>query len=151
MSVSLSAIARHLNFVRETDGPNRGAWVSCFQRFGGGQDGDSWCADFVSFVEDIAYHGKSPIRRTGSCDFKLADARFKGFVVATPQIDDLYFFINDLGHAHHCGIVTATSPLAGIAGNTSSDGLSADGSGVFEHALNVDPKRIVFVRLPIAK
>lgn len=148
MTASLSAIARRLNFVRETDGPNRGAWVSCFQRFAGGAAGDSWCADFISFVEDVAYRGKAPTRRSGSCDLKLSDARFKGFVVSAPQPDDLYFFITDVGHAHHCGIITAVSPLTGIAGNTSEDGTSTNGSGVFEHALNVAAKNIVFVRLP---
>jgi hypothetical protein len=150
MTASLSAVARHLNFVRETGGPNRGAWVSMFQRFSGGQDGEAWCSDFVSFVEDIAYWGRSPLRRTGSSDAKLNDARYKGFIVAAPKVDDLYFFITDAGHAHHVGIVTAVSPLAGIAGNTSPDGTSPEGTGVFEHALTVDPKHVVFVRLPLA-
>jgi len=150
MITSLSAIARRLNFVRETEGPNRGAWVSLFQRFSGGQDGDSWCCDFVSFIEDIAYHGKAPSRRTGSCDLKLSDARFKGFIVAAPQPDDLYFFITDVGHAHHVGIVTIVSEVgfAGIAGNTSEDGLSTNGTGVFEHLIHVEPSHVVFVRLP---
>lgn len=145
---SLSAIARRYLFVRETDGPNSGAWVSAFQRFAGGLDGDSWCADFVSFVEDVAYRGKVMTRRTGSCQLKLAYARVRGFVVDAPAVDDLYFFVNESGLAHHVGIVTSVAPLTGIAGNTSEDGLSANGTGVFEHALTVAPNRIVFVRLP---
>lgn len=148
MMASLSAVARRFGFVRETGGPNIGAWVSVFQRFAGGQDGDSWCADFVSFLLDVAYHGKSPLKKTGSTQALLAEARVKGFVVTTPQPDDLYFYVNDAGHAHHVGIVTGVNPLIGLSGNTSPDGLSVNGTGVFEHPLSVDPTHLVFVRLP---
>lgn len=145
MMASLSVVARRLAFIRETDGPNRGAWVSWLQRFCGGKDGDPWCADFVSFVEDVATHGHPLSKRTGSCPDKLTSVKDR--VVAQPQIDDIYFFIDATGFAHHVGIVTGTNPLTGIAGNTSEDGLSNNGTGVFEHALTVDPARIVFVRL----
>lgn len=139
------AVARGLAFIRETDGPNRGAWVSMLQRFCGGIDGESWCADFVSYVLDVAYHGRVPILRTGSCQRMLSDARVKGFAVAgAPLAEDLYFYVNASGLAHHVGIVTATAPLTGIAGNTSADGLSSDGTGVFEHVIAAS----VFVRLP---
>jgi hypothetical protein len=147
-AASLTTVARRWSFVRETDGPNRGAWVSFFQRQCGGQDGDSWCCDFVSVVEDVAYRGRSPLRRTASCQLKLADARRLGLVVTTPAADDLYFFVNADGRAHHIGIVTAVSPLTGIAGNTSEDGQSSNGTGVYEHTLRVEPANVVFVRLP---
>ena len=143
---SLTAIARRLNFITETEGPNAGAWVNFLQRFCGGQSGESWCCYFISVVEDIAYHGKSPSIRTGSCMVKLKEAKAKGWVVTTPQVDDLYFYVNPAGHAHHIGIVTAVSPaLTGIAGNTSPDGKSSNGIGVFEHGIS---SKSVFVRLP---
>lgn len=148
MRASLTIIARRLSFVRETDGANSGAWVSMLQRFCGGKSGDSWCCDFVSFVEDVAYRGASPLTKTGACQRHLDDARRQGLAVAAPQPDDLYFFVDASGHAHHVGIVTGTQPLTGIAGNTSEDGLSSNGTGVFEHAITVDPLSIVFVRLP---
>jgi hypothetical protein len=148
MTASLTAVARRLAFIRETAGPNRGAWVSCLQRFCGGVDGDSWCSDFASFVCDVAYHGTPPLRKSGASHVRLAEARAKGFIVMDPHLDDLYFFITAEGHAHHEGIVTGIAPLTGIAGNTSADGLSSNGTGVFEHALTVSPTRIVFVRLP---
>lgn len=148
MMPSLSVVARRLSFIREADGANRGAWVNLLQRFCDGVEGDSWCSDFVSFVEDVAYRGHSPSRRTGSCQAKLDHARAKGWVVAEPRVDDLFFFVTDAGHAHHVGIVTASQPLTGIAGNTSYDGRSSNGDGVYEHALRVLPKHIVFVRLP---
>lgn len=148
MIPSLSVIARRLSFIREVDGPNRGAWVSMLQRFCNGQDGDSWCADFVSFCEDVAAHGKPALVRSGSCQAKLDDARRKGYVVPQAQVDDLYFFINASGSAHHVGIVSGIAPLIGVAGNTSASGTSNNGTGVFEHELNIDPASIVFVRLP---
>lgn len=150
MTASLTAIARHLSFVRETEGPNRGNWVSWLQRLFGGHEGDSWCSYAGSLVCDIAYHGKPPIHQSGSSHTRMTEAQVKGYVVAEPQSDDLYFFVDANGHAHHEGVVTGISPLTGIAGNTSENGLSANGTGWFEHALNVNPKRIVFVRLPRA-
>jgi hypothetical protein len=148
MKASLSVVARRLNFIRETDGPNAGAWVEFLQRFAGGKIGDSWCADFVSVVLDVAYHGNSPLPRTGWCPSMWQQAVNKGYVTTAPQVDDLFFYLNADGLAHHIGIVTAVAPLAGIAGNTSEDGRSSNGTGVFEHALAVDPKLIKFVRLP---
>lgn len=78
----------------------------------------------------------------------LADAHAKGYVVTQPQPDDLFFFVNSAGTPHHTGIVIGIAPLTGIAGNTSPTGQSSNGTGVFEHELNVNPLRIVFVRLP---
>ena len=145
---SLSVVARRLSFIRETDGPNRGAWVEFLQRFSHGSPGDSWCADFVSLCIDVAYRGGAPIVRSGSTIALLNDARAKGFVVPIPQVDDLYFFVNPSGTPHHVGVVTDILPLAGIAGNTSASGASSNGTGVFEHPLAVDPRSVVFVRLP---
>ncbi len=145
---SLSAIARRLIFIRETDGPNRGAWVEFLQRFSHGVPGDSWCADFVSFCCDVAYHGQSPLVKSGSTKVMLDDAYVKGFHVMSPQPDDLYFFLSSEGVPHHVGIVTAIGPLTGIAGNTSASGASSNGTGVFEHGLLVDVHLIAFVRLP---
>lgn len=144
---SLTAIARHLLFVREVGGPNTGAWVTLFQRRTGNAPGDSWCASFVCFVLEVAYFGNSPLVRSAACQVLLDYARSKGFVVPEgqpPAIDDLFFYVNDAGHAHHIGIVTGLSPLTGIAGNTSEDGQSSNGTGVFEHAITAH----VFVRLP---
>ncbi len=149
MSASLSVVARRLDFIRETDGPNAGSWVSFLQRFCDGVEGDSWCSDFLSVVENVAYKGHAPLPRSGVCQVKLDYAKKKGWVVAEPQVDDVFFYVNDAGHAHHTGVVTAPYPaLAGIAGNTSEDGTSDNGTGVFEHPLNVARAHIVFVRLP---
>lgn len=142
MMPSLSVIARRLDFIRET-APNDGAWVNAMQRFTGNHVGDAWCASFVSFVLDVAYRGKSPILRTASTQAMLLSARDHGYEVLTPAVDDLYFFIAN-ARAHHVGIVTGLNPLTGIAGNTSEDGHSSNGTGVFEHTIKAD----AFVRLP---
>jgi hypothetical protein len=148
MSVgSLTIIARRLDFIREVGGPNCGLWVNFVIREGGdGVPGDSWCCDFASLVERIAYDNKAISPRTGSCQTKLDYCRKKGWVVKTPQVDDLCFTVNSAGHAHHIGIVTAVNPLVTIAGNTSKDGTSDNGDGVYEHPVSVAGK--VFVRLP---
>ncbi len=143
---SLSVLARHFLFVRETDGPNRGAWVEFFSRFTGNDAGSSWCCSFESFLEDVAYRGHPPTPRTGVCAYKLSQATAQGYVVSSPAVDDLFFFLEN-GVAHHCGIVSGVEPLLAIAGNTSPDGLSANGTGVFEHPIPDGPNT-VFVRLP---
>ena len=143
---SFRVLARRLKFVREVLGQNRGAWVGFIQRFTGNEAGDSWCASFVSLVLDIAYDGKPPLRRTASADAMYRECRNKGFIMNNPLPDCLFFYLNADGIAHHVGIVTATAPLAGIAGNTSPDGLSANGDGVYEHILNATS--IAFAALP---
>lgn len=151
---SPSIIARRFSFVREAEGPNDGTWVSLFQRFTGNRPGDSWCASFVSFVLDVAYRGVSPLRRSASCDALLAEAERKGFVAlaaSIPRVDDLFFYVRhvpgQIRDAHHIGIVTevTVAGVVGIAGNTSADGRSSNGTGVFEHAI---APNAIFVRLP---
>lgn len=148
MPASVSAIARRLDFIRETEGANRGYWVAFVLRFTGNVEGESWCAAFTSLVLDIAYKGKSPGLKSASTIAQLNYARMKGWVVKTPRVDDVFFYVHDDGTPHHTGFVTSLSPLSGIAGNTSELGTSSDGTGVFEHALNVSLSHVVFVRYP---
>ena len=131
-------IARLFLFVREaqTLGQNRGQRVEAIQRWSGGQPGDSWCAQFATMVLDIVYAGESPIPREGSCQTILELARAKGWLTDKPSVGDLFFYVNSAGRAHHIGLVTATSPLTGIAGNTSADGTSSNGDRVAEHAIS---------------
>lgn len=144
MPASLSVIARRFSFVREVGGANVGSWVQWFQKMAGGVAGESWCADFESLCEDVAF-GKHVTPNTGSCQTKLDYCRAHSLVVPTPAVDDLYFYVNANGHAHHIGVVSGLSPLTGIAGNTSEDGASSNGDGVWEHAIN--PASCVFARL----
>ena len=145
MSASLSVVAKRFDFVRETEGPNRGRFVEFFLRFTGNEPGQSWCASFESVCEDIAF-GAAVTPRSASCQDKLDWAVRKGRVVREPAVDDLAFSINAQGRAHHIGIVSNTSPLSTVAGNTSEDGTSDNGTGVYEHPIDRAGK--IFVRLP---
>lgn len=145
MSASLSVIARRFSFVRETEGPNHGFWVSFFLRFTGNVEGESWCASFVSRCDDIATKGKMRVLKTASTQAMLNEARQRHLVVPTPAVDDLVFTVRPDGTPHHVGIVTGLDPLTSIAGNTSESGQSSDGNGVWEH--EISPANKVFVRL----
>jgi hypothetical protein len=138
---------KRFGFVREI-GPNAGLWVNLFQRFTGNKEGDSWCCSFLCFCLDILFKGHSPYKKSGACQDIYDQVKAAGHLVDTPQVDDIYFFINDDGHAHHIGVVTGVNPLLGFAGNTSEDGTSSNGDGAYEHALNVAPQHIRFARLP---
>lgn len=138
-------IARLFLFVREA-GPNHGARVNAIQTWSLGQDGDSWCAEWATMVLDLFYQGESPLPRMQSCQAILDTATQRGWLVNDPTPGDLVLSVNEAGHAHHVGIVSAVAPLASIAGNTSEDGISSNGDRVAEHPVNRAGK--VFVRLP---
>ena len=137
-------IARLFSYVRETTIQNRGLRVEAIQHWSQGAYGDSWCAEFATMVLDIYFQGNSPVPRVGSCQIILDLAKREGWVTKTPVPGDLFFYVNQDGHAHHVGFVTQVSPLTGIAGNTSEDGTSSNGDGVHEHAINTT----VFVHYP---
>jgi hypothetical protein len=70
-----------------------------------------------------------------------------GWVAPLPIVGDLVISIDPTnGKGHHIGICTETNPFTTIAGNTSEDGKSREGTGVFEHEMTMRNK--VFVRLP---
>jgi hypothetical protein len=148
---TIVAIARRFNFVRETEGPNRGLWVHFILWFTGNEEGASWCMAFVSLVLFIAYRGHPPIVRTSVCQVALDDCRRKHYIVEVPRAGDLVFTVNSVGHAHHVAIATGgiiEVELPVIAGNTSEDGNSDNGTGVFEHPVKSEGK--VYARLPEA-
>lgn len=149
--MGLVALARLFRFVRETQGPNRGVHVGLFQQYTGNKPGDSWCASFVSYLLSIYYQGASPITKSAGCDELLASCRKVGKETSVPMPGDLFFYMRGANDAHHVGIVTATGPLVGIAGNTSEDGKSSNGTGVFENRITAAPPNITFVRLPAPK
>jgi len=139
-------IARLFRFVREAGGQNQGQRVNAIQQWSGGPGalGSSWCAWYATMVLDLAYHGKAPIPRMGSVQAIRELAQRKGWVVTVPHVGDLFLYVNAADHAHHIGIVSALEPLTGIAGNTSSDGTSNNGDGVYEHGINAH----IFIHLP---
>ena len=130
-------IARLFLFVREAVSQNNGQRVNAIQVWSGGHEalGTSWCAWFVTMVLDLAYQGNAPILRMGSVQAIRDLCQQKGWTTDTPSVGDLYFYVDANDHGHHVGIVTNLSPLTGISGNTSADGLSDNGDRVAEHQI----------------
>jgi hypothetical protein len=89
-------------------------------------------------VLDIAFQGQAPIPRLGSVQQIRDYAGPRGWLRKIPAVGDLYLYVNALGHAHHIGFVTQVEPLRGIAGNTSEDGKSSNGDGVYEHEVKTE-------------
>lgn len=148
-------VARLFLFLREVAGKqNIGQRVEAIQKWCGGKAGDSYCCYLATMVLDICFQGNSPIPREGSCQVVYDLCEKNGWLTDKPSEGDLFFYINDAGHAHHIGIVTQTTAgvslkeqlagakpgfypkLVGIAGNTSEDGKSSNGTGVFEHGIS---------------
>lgn len=142
------SIARQFLFVREVGGQNKGVWVNTIQKVTGNDDGDSWCASFVSLVLGIAFGSKNPLPRTASCDVLLEAARSNGWLTSTPSVGDVFLYLKSPADAHHTGFVTSTAPLAGIAGNTSEDGTSSNGDRVAEHGIHGTPSTLTFIHYP---
>ena len=146
--VGVLDLARQFDFVREA-GANRGLRVEAIQHWASGQFGDSWCCEFATMILDLHFKGRAPVPRAQACQDVYELALEEHWLVDTPQPGDLFLYVRSIDdHAHHIGFVTETDPLVGIAGNTSEDGTSSDGTGVFEHALAVAPSAIKFVRVP---
>lgn len=133
-SADIIRIARWFLYVREA-GQNQGQRVNAIQRWSGGFPGDSWCALWVTMVLDIAFAGAAPIPRSSVCQVIRERAAAQGWVTETPAAGDLFLYVTAGDHAHHIGIVTRVdgTDVYGIAGNTSPDGRSANGDGVYEH------------------
>lgn len=150
MKYSPTDIARQYLFVREAKEQNTGLRVEAIQKWCGGEKGLSWCCYFVTMVLDICFQGESPIPRTGSCQEVYDLAKKNGWVVrGTPAKNYLFLYVDANDHAHHIGIVTDTSgegAVSGIAGNTSTDGKSSNGKGVYEHEIHAT----VFIAFPRA-
>lgn len=136
-------ICRLFLHVREA-GANKGLRVNGIQTWSGGASGDSWCCEMATMWLDLYFQGASPIPRLQACQSVYTLAKQQGWLTSAPSVGDLFLYVDANDHAHHIGIVTSVSPLTGIAGNTSSDGKSSNGDGVYEHAISAH----VFVRYP---
>lgn len=136
---------RQFSHVRESEGPNRGHYVDSFNEFARAPLGSSWCASVLCFVLWTAKQGDPGLPISAACEDLHQAAVKAGMIVTTPQAGDVFLRIDPAtGAAHHTGMVTQVSPLTAIAGNTSEDGASSNGTGVFEHPLST--ANTVFVR-----
>ena len=130
-------LERSCKYVRETD-PNCGPEVEQFQKFCGGQKGDSWCDDFQSWaIYQVWPH--FVLRRSASCQQTRIMAATLGWLQhrgTEPRVGDLGLVIDVArDHAHH--IFAVSSPMRAdktfntIEGNTNPAG-GSNGYGVFE-------------------
>lgn len=149
MKYSPIEIARQFLPLREASIQNTGQRVEAVQKWGGGSKGESWCCYFATMVLDICFEFNSPIPRLGACQDVYNMAKAKGWLTDKPVVNNLFLYVNDQDHAHHIGIVTKDGGGEGIAGNTSEDGKSSNGNGVYEHALITNPNHIKFVAFPM--
>lgn len=140
---------RQFRYVREASEQNTGQKVEGIQRWGGGEKGQSWCCYWATMMLDVWFQGNAPIPRLGLCEDVHQLARKNGWLTDEPEPGDIVLSVNDANHAHHIGIVTATAPLKSIAGNTSEDGVSSNGNGVYEHEISTKNK--LFVKYPRAE
>jgi len=139
--------ARMFLFVHEIP-QNRGLMVESIQHWSGGQPGDSWCAFFVLFILDICFGGKdkNPLKRSGAVQVIYDQAKQENWLTTSPVNGDLFIYVNDADHAFHIGIYAGFHN--GIAGNTSEDGKSSNGVGVFEHGLTTNTAHIKYIHYP---
>ena len=146
-------IARLFKHVREGASANSGARVEGIQRWSGGTKGDSWCCHFVTMVLDLYHAGKSPVPRHGACDVILALCATNGWMVRAEEMreGDIWFRLADPTDAVHIGFTTTPvkdGVFGQISGNTSEDGLSNNGNGVYERPVKYVPGKVAFARLP---
>ncbi len=142
-------IARSFLFVREAATQNRGLRVEAIQHWSAGEFGDSWCAEFLTMVLDIAYQGNAPIPRQGSCEAIRQIGLAKGWITTQPSAGDIYLRVTN-NHAHHIGFlvsgVPATGTFVSLSGNTNTTGAS-NGDGVYEHPV-ISMDSDTFIHLP---
>lgn len=136
-----------IGWVKEATKQNDGPWVEAIQRVTGNKRGDAWCASFVTFVLDIAYRGKNPLVRSASCDVMLEFARKHNWLVAKPEVGDVFLVMKTPTDAVHTGVVTAVGKASfrTIEGNTNEGG-SRDGWGVFARERKFT--NMQFIRIP---
>lgn len=151
MTLTLTDVMRLFLHVREA-GPNKGLRVEAIQHWSGGQTGDSWCCELLTMAMDMLYQGKSPIPRLQAVQdvYDMAKKGENGIRLLKddeePLRNDVYLFVNDADHAHHIGCVTKDGGGVGIAGNTSEDGSSSNGTGTFEHEISTNRAHVKYVR-----
>lgn len=150
MIYSPSEIMRQWLYIRE-HGANKGRQIEALQHWGGGVAGDSYCCESGTVALEIAFQGRSPIPVCGACQTVYEIAKKNNWVVPDdqpPMKDDIFLYVTDADHAHHLGFITEDNNWIGIAGNTSEDGKSSNGTGFFEHEISSDRKHVKLVRYP---
>jgi hypothetical protein len=160
-STALVATARKYRNARESAGPNtdNGGFIDQCLAAIGGHPGQSWCAAAVSaFVKETAEQMGIKVNFHPSLSALRMLSKNPDLVVTDPQPGDIVIWdhtVDPAKPAGHVGILTDVVRVDGqvagmeaIAGNTSPDGKSREGTGVFEHAVDYpNPKIAGYLRI----
>ncbi len=146
-SAEILYVARKDLNVREGAQQNTGLRVEAIQKWCGGQKGESWCCYWLTMKLDQVFLGAAPIPRQGGVQAVREFCQAQGWRTATPQLADLFVYVNAADHGHHIGFYTGPGPT-GIAGNTDASGTSANGDRVAEHALKPGSGTIEYFSYP---
>lgn len=132
--------------VEDPIGSNSGPLIDDWLAFVGGHPGDPWCAAFAC----VSVHEARMMEKMGPLEFKRSSGALRLLAVndalkvpvSDAQPGDLLIWDHGGGKGH-VSIKTGTGTH--IAGNTSPDGKSRQGYGVFEHGYDEQDPRIVGV------
>lgn len=136
------AIARtYLGVEEDPIGSNSGPLIDTWLAFVGAHPGDAWCAAFACDV----VHEARVAEGMGPLTFKRSGGALRLLIIndalrtTNPLPGDLIIWDHGNGKGH---VSIKTGDATHIAGNTSPDGKSRVGYGVFEHPYDPDDQKI---------
>lgn len=148
LAEQIVASARAYEGVEEEPiGSNSGPLIDHWLAFVGAKPGDAWCSAFACAVvhESRVLLGMHPLTFRVSAGALSLLSKNQTLVTTDPQSGDLIVWDHGQGKGH---VSIKTGPDTHIAGNTSPDGKSRQGYGVFEHAYDpTDSKIAGYIRV----
>ncbi len=138
--MALIAAARATRFVREEPkGSNGGQGVEAMLAGVGLPKGQPWCAAAVAWWGVAALGARWPLPKTGGCAVLGDAAAAKGWLVAQPEVGDVFLiWFDSLKRFGHTGLVTDAGT---IEGNAAGGGdATREGWGVFEKVRHWRPE-----------
>lgn len=138
--------------LEHPEGSNRGPEIDEYVRRRGGDLGSYWCAyGLAEWMEDAGAAIPTPSNPAdvGSCQVWLEWARARNLLTMTPTPGCGVLYLDENGHAHHCGAVIHAEPeIWTFEGNTSA--APGERNGVAALPKRAGPRAQYFEPLPIA-
>ena len=133
--------------VEDPPNSNSGTLIDGWLAYVHQPPGVSWCSGFACSM----VHESRVALGLPALQFKISASALhllainEALKTEDPQAGDLIIFDHGHGLGH---VAIKTGPSTSIAGNTSPDGKSRQGTGVYEHAYDVnDPKIAGYIRV----
>lgn len=137
----------YINVVEDPLGSNSGPLIDDWLAFVGGIPGDPWCAAFSCVV----VHEARMLEKMPPLEFRRSSGALLLLIINDalktddPQPGDLIIWDHGGGRGH---VSIKTGDVSHIAGNTSPDGKSRNGTGVYEHGYDpADPQIAGYIRV----